>query len=453
MKSKNIMTAHIQKYKSVLLLVFLLAAGVLHGQAKIDSMVYNVFDQQYIFRCGKATPIDLFRVANMYVSPSNGYWGDVYGVPYNGKAGLKDATIKERLYTDGNIFTPPVSEADTGIYKFYFYFTSAKDYCGITNSTRFILNLYIGSYGCLTVATGELNNTHHFCYGNSTDMSSVGSNHEYGIPVTIADLLLTHTENPLDWKKNHTMEGEWYDMDVYTDREHKKRIGDGNMQVDLTPVSGSYDTTYYVIIRRDRRVGDFSDSINIMIYPQSRLEVYYSPDITSPNREYDVDDRITITVDTSEFKFNFYTFMMNNKDLNRYYLGGDETSNTITLDAIAFTGVEDFIEIIARDKNNCIVRYEDNVVVAVPFPTVFTPDGDGVNDVFLGGEKFRNREFHLEIFNRWANRLYYGESGWDGTYRGNKVPPGTYLYTLVLKMADGSTKTVKGTVTLIRESR
>jgi gliding motility-associated-like protein len=447
------MTAYIQKYKLVFFLLFLLITGYASGQQTIDSMVYTVYEEQYIFSCGKATSIDLFKAAKLYVSPEHGYWGDIYGVPYNGKVGVIDTTLKERIYTDGNVFTPPVSVADTGMYRFYFYFTSSKGYCGIKNSTRFILNLYIGTYGCMEpVSIGELDNTHYFCYGSSVDMNPAGR-HEFVKPVTIENLLLQYSKNPIEWKKDRSMNSDWVDIDVYSDRERKNRIGNGDMTIDLTPAAGSYDTTFYVIIYQGPS-GVFSDSISITVYPQSSLEVFYSPDILADqNKEYDMDDQITITVDTSEFKFDYYSFFMNNQNLNRYYLGGDTTRNEITLSALSFTGVEDFIEIIATDKNNCLVRYEDNVVVRVPFPTVFTPDGDGINDVFLGGDKFRNREFHLEVFSRWEGRLYYGESGWDGTYRGNKVPPGTYMYVLIIKLEDGSQKTIKGTVTLIRESR
>jgi gliding motility-associated-like protein len=447
------MRAYIHKYRLAFFFLFILISGVASGQQspQIDSMVYEVTDPGYFFACRKATSIDLFKAASLYVSPENGYWGDAYGVPYNGKAGLIN-TSKEREYTDGNIFTPPTSEADTGVYKFYFYFTSSKGYCGITNSTRFVLKLRIGSYGCLAPVSGELDNTHYFCYGSSVDMNPTGK-HEFTKPVTIENLLLQYSKNPIEWKKDRSMNSDWVDIEVYTDRDHKNKIGTGDMEVDLTPASGSYDTTFYVIIKQTPQKL-FSDSITITVYPQSRLDVFYSPDIRNDRlTEHDIDDKITITVDTSEYKFDYFTFFLNNQNLNKYYLGGDTTKNEITLSALVFTGVEDFIEIIATDINNCIVRNGDNVIVNVPFPTVFTPDGDGINDVFLGGEKFRNREFHLEVSNRWGNLLYSGESGWDGNYRGNKVPAGTYLYVLILKLEDGSNKTVKGTVTLIRESR
>jgi gliding motility-associated-like protein len=443
---KIIMRTSIQKYKSAFFLLFLLISGVAKGQ-QIESIEYTVYDPQYIFACNKATPIDLFKVAHMYVSPNNGYWGDVRGVPYNGKG---DATIKERKYTTGNIFNTPTMEADTGMYRFYFYFTSAKSYCGIEKGTRFVLNLYIGTAGCLTVISGELDNTHTFCYGSSVDISSRGR-HEFTAPISIEVLLLTWSNEPEKWKKDRSMNSDWVDIEVYSDREHHNYIGNGDMLVDLTPTSGSYDTTFYVIIHNQK---DFSDSINIRVYPESKVEVTYSPDdVKTSNKEYDINDRITIRVDTSEYEFKYYTFLLNNKNLNKYYLGSDSTKNEITLNALVFSGSEDFINVVVTDKNNCIARFSDNIIVNVPFPTVFTPDGDGVNDVFYGGEKFRNREFHLEVSNRWGNLLYSGESGWDGTYRGNKVPPGTYLYVLRLKMEDGTTRIIENTVTLIRESR
>jgi gliding motility-associated-like protein len=189
----------------------------------------------------------------------------------------------------------------------------------------------------------------------------------------------------------------------------------------------------------------------VVVYPQAQIEIYYSPDIKNDiTKEYGIDDDVTIRVEDSE-TFKYYQYYLNSQHLNKYYMGGDSTKNEIILNALAFTGVEDFFEVIARDTNNCIVKKADNVVLNVPFPNVFTPDGDGTNDVFFGGDKYRNREFTLEVFNRWGNRLYFGSSGWDGKYRGVDAPPGNYEYVIHLKLSDGSTKLVKGTVTLIRK--
>jgi gliding motility-associated-like protein len=63
-------------------------------------------------------------------------------------------------------------------------------------------------------------------------------------------------------------------------------------------------------------------------------------------------------------------------------------------------------------------------------PSAFTPEGNGLNDVFqvsLVGIK----EFEIHIFNRWGEELHSwnGLNGsWDGTYKGEKVQQGVYVY-------------------------
>jgi len=65
----------------------------------------------------------------------------------------------------------------------------------------------------------------------------------------------------------------------------------------------------------------------------------------------------------------------------------------------------------------------------------FSPNGDGVNDVFtvLGLERFPNNE--VIIFNRWGNQVFYkqgytNEDGWYGTWEGSDLPDGTYFYII-----------------------
>jgi gliding motility-associated-like protein len=412
----------------------------------------------YIFPCKKATPINLFDAVKLVVSPENGYWGDVDGVPYNG---TPRAGLKERPHTTGNIFVPPTSVVDTGYYKFYFYFTSAKGYCDITNKTRIELDLYLGVVNCLDPTEGEFEGAYMFCFGDYTERSSM---FKYDEPLTMEALLfsgLTDEEDILKWKKGHNKYNDWDEIEVYPDstslrlRSQFRKLGNGDLLLDLIRSNPDelIDTTFWVIINQDE--GPKFTDIRIVIFPQPKMEIFYSPDILREvNKDYDMDDQITITVDNEGmYEFGKIQYYLNSRDLNRLYLGGDTTKNEIILSALAFSGVEDFIEIIATDKQGCIAKYEENVVVRVPFPAVFTPDGDGINDVFLGGEKFRNREFHLEITQRWGSRIYYGESGWDGTYRGRDVPPGTYLYILTLKLPDGSERTVKNSVTLMRKGR
>ncbi len=56
-------------------------------------------------------------------------------------------------------------------------------------------------------------------------------------------------------------------------------------------------------------------------------------------------------------------------------------------------------------------------------PNTFTPNGDGHNDLFMPGQD-------IKIFSRKGILVYEGKSGWDGNYKGNKVPDDTYFYII-----------------------
>ncbi|MFH0865533.1 MAG: gliding motility-associated C-terminal domain-containing protein [Bacteroidota bacterium] len=72
----------------------------------------------------------------------------------------------------------------------------------------------------------------------------------------------------------------------------------------------------------------------------------------------------------------------------------------------------------------------------------FTPNGDGVNDVFLKG-------YDVEIINRWGQLLYKGKEGWDGAYNGKLVSPGAYFYIATIPDFDNKTKTITGSITFV----
>jgi gliding motility-associated-like protein len=67
--------------------------------------------------------------------------------------------------------------------------------------------------------------------------------------------------------------------------------------------------------------------------------------------------------------------------------------------------------------------------VTVLFPTVFSPNGDGLNDHYL--PVLINANFvDLSIYNRWGELVYFGNgtpSGWDGMFKGQMAPAGGYV--------------------------
>ena len=101
------------------------------------------------------------------------------------------------------------------------------------------------------------------------------------------------------------------------------------------------------------------------------------------------------------------------------------------------------ISLTATTKYGC-TKSTSVIIDVVPFiPNVFSPNGDGINDVFMDG-------FDLQIFDRNGLFLYRGNEGWDGTYQGKTVDPDTYFYLVHFSDRLGIAQTRKGFITLIR---
>jgi gliding motility-associated-like protein len=85
-------------------------------------------------------------------------------------------------------------------------------------------------------------------------------------------------------------------------------------------------------------------------------------------------------------------------------------------------------------------------------PNAFSPNGDGVNDVWsIFGTGIK--DVKSMIFNRWGEKVFETDDqfqSWDGVYRGERQPTGVYVYLVDVVYLDGETDTRKGSVTLIR---
>jgi gliding motility-associated-like protein len=108
-----------------------------------------------------------------------------------------------------------------------------------------------------------------------------------------------------------------------------------------------------------------------------------------------------------------------------------------------------------RTVAQCLFTFDVNIVVderlPIYAPTAFSPNGDEVNEVYqLGlGPGVRGIQT-LSIFNHWGNLMYEGTDGWDGMFDGRRAEPAVYVYRAIIKMADGSERSVRGDFVLMR---
>jgi gliding motility-associated-like protein len=91
----------------------------------------------------------------------------------------------------------------------------------------------------------------------------------------------------------------------------------------------------------------------------------------------------------------------------------------------------------------------------IDIPNVFTPNGDGINDVF--NIKIKGDEvYDLKIWNRWGGKVFESTDSkvlWNGKTNntGEDNPEGTYYFVFKYQLRGKEEVTVRGTITLLRD--
>ena len=108
--------------------------------------------------------------------------------------------------------------------------------------------------------------------------------------------------------------------------------------------------------------------------------------------------------------------------------------------------------------NGCAGEPRTFVITVMPLvkdvfvPNVFTPNGDGKNELLLVYGNYI-RKLEMRIFNQWGQQVELitdPKKGWDGRFKGKPQPVGVYVYSLQAEMTDGRTINLKGNITLLR---
>lgn len=205
--------------------------------------------------------------------------------------------------------------------------------------------------------------------------------------------------------------------------------------VGVNALTGEFDASVagqgiHQIIYTTSGACDDADTINIEVYPELIVNTY-GDSVCFGDQDGDV--RVEVIQGLAPYTYLWY--------------------NEETTSAISDLG-EGIYSIEVKDGNNCIVNHNVDVLLTescdyhVFLPNVFSPNGDGSNDVFYArGKGFES--LILVVYDRWGNKLFETTDkylGWDGTKNGKPVDAGVYVYYVKAEYYDGTEEVIEGNV-------
>ena len=132
------------------------------------------------------------------------------------------------------------------------------------------------------------------------------------------------------------------------------------------------------------------------------------------------------------------------------------------LDPVFEGSVSTSYEVEVTTVNGCVERSMVTIFVdqtpKVFIPNIFTPDGEGSNDIFMITADPETVELvkNFEIYDRWGEKMlcfeYFQPNdpsyGWDGVFNGRICDPGVFIYFAEIIMKDGRIEKFKGDLTI-----
>ena len=160
---------------------------------------------------------------------------------------------------------------------------------------------------------------------------------------------------------------------------------------------------------------------------------------------FDLGDTITICEDS------IVTYVVDNSFTDYEWHNGSDNN------AYTTNGTETFVSVIVTNNicSSSDIAYINYYNCDISIPNVFTPNGDGINDLFYV-ESESAVDVSVEIFNRWGQVVgkFQGlDNGWDGKhYQSNSaLSEGVYYYAARVTMDDGTIKELIGFIHLIND--
>ena len=203
------------------------------------------------------------------------------------------------------------------------------------------------------------------------------------------------------------------------------------------PTTGIHVIKIYGISVAGCRSQTVNDTVNVHVVPDARFRIVGDGPLC-------LEDSVEFKADSFNYAYNYswypsHFFAMN---IGADVWGKIETSGYVSLEVRDAFGC----------KNTDSMLLTPDYCCTVSFPSAFTPNGDGKNDLFRPIYQGYHRFHGFRVTNRWGQVVFESTNSnmaWDGKYNG--VPQDMDVYYYVIKYDCGAKELIaKGDVTLIR---
>jgi gliding motility-associated-like protein len=138
--------------------------------------------------------------------------------------------------------------------------------------------------------------------------------------------------------------------------------------------------------------------------------------------------------------------------LPNYLWSTGETTNSITINSEGTYWLS--THFLCGDLQSNVITITEcppDSIFNVFIPNAFTPDNDGINDVFMP-VLYQSIGVDFKVFNLWGEEIYQSNTDffWDGSFQNNPCSSGIYIYQLMIKDENNISQQYLGKFSLLR---
>ena len=158
---------------------------------------------------------------------------------------------------------------------------------------------------------------------------------------------------------------------------------------------------------------------------------------------------VSLGIDTSVCKYKPVVLKTLSSNYDSYLWSTGETTPSILVTQIGMYHI-------TVSKNFCTAVDTIQILPGdcdVYIPSAFTPNNDNLNETFGVVDNTTLQYFSLQIYSKWGQLIFSSNDvtqKWDGTFKGKKMPNGSYVWMLNYTNIRGRKFYEQGTVMLIR---